>query len=50
MKERLDCTSMKINDFVESRRSWDAEQDTALLSELIGDLKDLPAGADGKRG
>jgi tetratricopeptide (TPR) repeat protein len=42
LRERMDLTSLMVNDFVEARRSWEAPQDTALLSEIIGDLAEFP--------
>ena len=45
LDKRLDLTALMVNRWIEDLRSWKTPQDTKLLSDLLGDPGDLPAGA-----
>jgi len=42
LKERIDLTAHMVDAYVDERCSWSAKVDTWLLSDLVGDLDDLP--------
>jgi hypothetical protein len=43
IKDRMGLTSLMVDGYVERAHSWETAQDTDLLSEVAGDLPDLPA-------
>ena len=49
LEKRLDLTALMVNRWIEDLRSWKTPQDTKVLSDLLGDLGDLPAGASAVR-
>jgi len=52
LKERMGCTSLMVEAYIDRIRTWEAVQDTDLLSAVVGDLPDLTDGAEppGKTG
>jgi hypothetical protein len=45
LEKRLDLTALMVNRWIEELRSWRTPQDTKLISDIVGDLGDLPASA-----
>jgi len=45
LEKRLDLTALMVNRWIEDLRSWKTPQDTKLLSDILGDLGDLPSGS-----
>ena len=47
LADRMGLTALMVTRYVEDLRSWATAEDTWKLSQLIGDLEDLPAGPSG---
>ena len=42
LKERMSLTSLMVDGYVDRACSWEAGLDTDALSEIVGDLPELP--------